>query len=268
MKWSAEAEEAVKKVPFFVRKRVRSRVEEEARTAGKAVVSLADVRTTQKRYLSGMSRDVKGYRIDMCFGPNGCPHRAVAGDDLYRQLEELLQARDLLGFLRERVTGDLKFHHEFRASLADCPNACSQPQIKDVGIIGAVSVRLGDAQCTACGACVDICREAVFSLGDQGPPRLDMGKCVACGQCVKACPTGTLVAGRTGYRVLLGGKLGRHPRLARELPGIYSADQVLEIFGDCLDFYKAHSHHGERFAELLTDAHFDDLVRRHAGARN
>ncbi|MDO8957596.1 MAG: hypothetical protein Q7W38_12220 [Deltaproteobacteria bacterium] len=30
MKWNAEANEAISKVPFFVRKRVRRRVEEEA----------------------------------------------------------------------------------------------------------------------------------------------------------------------------------------------------------------------------------------------
>ncbi len=30
MKWTPEAEKAVKKVPFFVRKRVRARVEKEA----------------------------------------------------------------------------------------------------------------------------------------------------------------------------------------------------------------------------------------------
>ncbi len=266
MKWSADAEDAIRKVPFFVRKRVRARVEQEARTAGKKVVSLADMQATQRRYLSGMSRDVKGYRIDMCFGPNGCPNRAVPGDELYRRLEELLQSQDLLGFLRQRVRGDLKFHHEFRISLADCPNACSQPQIKDVGILGAVDVRLTEEPCTACGACVDVCREGVFELDGEGPPRLALARCVACGQCVKACPTGTLAADRTGFRVLLGGKLGRHPRLARELPGIYSADQVLQIVGDCLAFYKAHSRRGERFAELMTDAFFDDLTRRYGAA--
>jgi len=49
VKWSTEAEEAVRKVPFFVRKRVRARVEQEARTAGRKAISLADVRTTQQR---------------------------------------------------------------------------------------------------------------------------------------------------------------------------------------------------------------------------
>jgi hypothetical protein len=38
MEWSPEAEAAIKKVPFFVRKRVRSRVEQDAKQAGKTVV--------------------------------------------------------------------------------------------------------------------------------------------------------------------------------------------------------------------------------------
>jgi hypothetical protein len=38
MKWTQDAEDAIKKVPFFVRKRVRARVEKEAMTEGKKVV--------------------------------------------------------------------------------------------------------------------------------------------------------------------------------------------------------------------------------------
>ncbi|MGD8446927.1 MAG: PCP reductase family protein, partial [Desulfobacterales bacterium] len=71
MEWSREAENAVKKIPFFVRKRVRARVENEAREAGKSSVSLADVKTTQARYLQRMSSEIKGYQVDGCFGPGG-----------------------------------------------------------------------------------------------------------------------------------------------------------------------------------------------------
>jgi len=38
MKWAPEAEVAIKKVPFFVRKKVRARVENEATVAGKKIV--------------------------------------------------------------------------------------------------------------------------------------------------------------------------------------------------------------------------------------
>ena len=42
MKWTPEAENAIKKVPFFVRKRVKKRVEDEARKAGADAVCLDD----------------------------------------------------------------------------------------------------------------------------------------------------------------------------------------------------------------------------------
>ena len=49
MKWTSEAEVAVKKVPFFIRKKVRSRVENDAAAAGKEKISLADVKATRAR---------------------------------------------------------------------------------------------------------------------------------------------------------------------------------------------------------------------------
>ena len=50
MKWTEEAEDAIRKVPFFVRKKVRKRVEKEAAGAGKTQVTLAGVKNTQARH--------------------------------------------------------------------------------------------------------------------------------------------------------------------------------------------------------------------------
>jgi NAD(P)H-nitrite reductase large subunit len=81
---------------------------------------------------------------------------------------------------------------------------------------------------------------------------------------MQVCPTGTIVEGAKGYRVQLGGKLGRHPRLAKELPGIYSQQQVLEIVKDCLKFYKNNSKYGQRFSQILTPVDFEEIVKRHS----
>ena len=109
MEWTPEAEAAIKKVPFFVRKRVRTRVEKEAGEAGKTQVTLTEVRQTQKRYLSGMETDIKGYQIDTCFGPGGCPNRAIEGESLAQKIEAIFEKEDLLSVLKQGVIGNLKF---------------------------------------------------------------------------------------------------------------------------------------------------------------
>jgi dissimilatory sulfite reductase (desulfoviridin) alpha/beta subunit len=259
MQWTVEAEAALKKVPFFVRKKVKLRVEKEAADEGKTIVDIKSVKNTQKRYLSGMAAEVKGYQLDTCFGPSGCPNRSTVSDDLVKRLEQVLQSANLRSFLKEQVGDDLKFHHEFRVTVADCPNACSQPQIKDVGIIGAVLPATTEEACTHCSACVDVCPDDAIAL-DETTVAIDRERCMACGKCILACPSGTLGEKVKGYRVLLGGKLGRHPRLAKELPGIFDEQGVIGIVEACLAMYKTKSRRGKRFAEVLTDTEFNELV--------
>ncbi len=264
MKWSKDAETALKKVPFFVRKKVRQRVENEAAAAGKTIVGLADVNTTRKQYLEGMASEIKGYQLDVCFGPGGCPNRTGDAGRLVERIETLLKEADLLTFLKRHVSGALKFHHEFRVTLAECPNACSQPQIKDIGIIAAAPPALTDVDCSRCEACRDACPDdAVTMAADMTRPVIASERCLACGRCVRACPTGTLTAQCRGYKILLGGKLGRRPRLGLEMPGIFSEDEVVGVVAACLDFYKQHSENGRRFADLITPAAFDHFVEKY-----
>ncbi len=262
MKWTTEADTAIKRVPFFVRKRVRARVEAEVHDAGKKIVSLEDVTTSQARFLSKMNSEIKGYQLETCFGPSGCPNRATISDQLIQKLETELKKEDLLGFLKNTVNGELKFHHEFRVTVADCPNACSQPQIKDIGIIGASLPEVTDEACTLCEACIEACREAAIKLDGQSP-KIDFNLCLKCGKCISVCPTGTLAATCSGYRVQIGGKLGRHPKLARELPALFTEKEVLQIVKDCIALYKEKSKRGRRCAEIFTDADFDDLISRY-----
>jgi dissimilatory sulfite reductase (desulfoviridin) alpha/beta subunit len=250
MQWSEEAEKAVGRVPFFVRKRVRRRVEEEAARYGAREVTLDHVNTCQKRFLNRMEDEVKGYQVETCFGPSGCPNRAVIDEQLPATLEALLASKDLRSFLKERVKGPLKMHHEFRLSVSDCPNACSRPQIVDLGLIGACIPEMTEEACSECGACIAICRESAIILED-GHPVIAPSKCLFCAQCARVCPTGTLKEGGKGYRILVGGKLGRHPRLARELPGIHPPQETLKIVERCTDVFQKNCVSGERFGEIL-----------------
>lgn len=264
MRWSTKAEAAIRKVPFFVRKRVRTRVEEEARRRGNDSVSIQDVDAVRQQYLKSMSDEVKGYQIENCFGAGGCPNQAVQTDTLVKNIEKLLKNAGLRDFLKTKVGGDLKFHQEFRVSVADCPNACSQPQIRDIGIIGAAAPIATAEPCSQCGACTDICRETAIRLsGENRPPELDLGRCVRCGRCAAECPTGTLAARIIGYRVQLGGKLGRHPQLGHELPCLLGEEDVLSLVRDCIELFMSRWQPGERFGSLLTHADLDAFRRRY-----
>ena len=91
-------------------------------------------------------------------------------------------------------------------------------------------------------------------------PEINADLCLMCGLCVKACLTGSISEGDRGFRVQIGGKLGRHPRLATELPGIYNEDDVLNIINRCLQYYFTHCKHGERFAEIIAGVEINQIV--------
>jgi len=206
--------------------------------------------------------EVRGYSVETCFGPSGCPNRAVSWDDTASRLEESLARKDLKKHLKEKVGDSLKFHHEFRIAIADCPNCCSRPQICDVGLVGASKPVITDVPCSHCGACVEVCPDKVVTLEENmEAPKIDFTKCLDCGKCINVCPTGTLAEALSGYRVLVGGKLGRHPHLADELPGIHLQDEALEIVDRCVDYYKENNKCGERLGEVIQNRGLETLKK-------
>lgn len=262
MKWSKEAEEAVSRVPFFVRKRVKKKVEEEAERTASPFVTLQHVQDSKKRFLKDMDQEVKGFQVETCFGVSECPNRAVECPGIDLTLEEELQKRDLRTFLKGRVQGPLKMHHDFRVSLSCCPNACSRPQIVDFGLVGARRPKVTEEPCSQCGACIEACKEEAIHLEDSADgPTIDFGKCLSCGQCITTCPTGTLKEDYQGFRVLVGGKLGRHPQLGKELGRIYSREEMIRLLNEYLDLYQAKNQHGERLSEILNRLEENERIR-------
>ena len=259
MEWDTDADAAVRKVPFFVRPKVKKRLEAFVKDQGRTRVTLADVEALKKKFLSkgGMEKEIRGYEVTSCFSGGKCPNAVQVGTELAADIEKIMAEADLFGFLKSRVKGDLKFHHEFKVVIADCPNACSRPQIADIGIIGADQPGVGEECCSQCGACETACPDDAVTLTEEGPT-IDFNSCLSCGKCIRVCPTGTLETAQAGFRVFLGGRLGRHPRLAMEVPGILSHADVLALVEKCLAFYKANSDRGQRFSHLIDSV--DDVL--------
>ncbi|MBW1879673.1 MAG: 4Fe-4S binding protein [Deltaproteobacteria bacterium] len=198
-----------------------------------------------------------GFRIETCSGSTGCRNRAVSTDSLGERLESLLSEAHLAEHLDP--SGAAAPHRPLIVALAGCPNACTRPQVRDIGIIGASPPVVSPEPCSECWACAEVCREEAITVdpGD-GPPRIDTSRCVRCGDCHEVCPSGALTAGASGFRVMIGGRLGRHPRLATEIPFLLTEDEVIELIGACAQLYVDRREGGRRFTDVFGEA---DLVR-------
>lgn len=187
------------------------------------------------------------YEVAIC--ATRCPLNLAETASLAEYMRETLEAHNLPGHFQARVRGPVLSHHRFKVALAGCPNACSEPQIKDFAVIAAVELATAPELCTGCGACLKACREGALGVEEEGP-RLDLERCLGCGLCARACATGALTVARAGYRVLVGGKLGRHPQLAQTWLTFADAATVRRAFVAALELWLAESH-GERLGEIL-----------------
>lgn len=167
-------------------------------------------RTMSPRNTSPTALITDHYEIRGC---RACPNALIGVAATAATVAHVVKASGWSEALDRRLGGrPARVHEKFRAAIAGCPNACSEPQIRDFGVLGQVEPGRGEAECTQCEACVAACREEAVEVDDE--PSVNHDLCVNCGACVAACPTGALIEERRGYRVTAGGNLGRHPRLA------------------------------------------------------
>ena len=77
-------------------------------------------------------------------------------------------------------------------------------------------------------------------------------KCIGCGDCVYSCPISAWQKRQEGYRIFVGGKMGKFPKLGKEvLDFTETRGKVLEIIKKTLEFYKKLGKKNERFRDTL-----------------
>ncbi len=199
-----------------------------------------------------MSR--KAYHIKLCWGiEKGECHNLLQKDpSLKHDLESVLEASGWPECLLDNLQREIKPLDQFSISISGCPNGCSRPQIADLGLLQAQVPEVQHKVCTGCGECATACREGAIDV-QSGVAEIDPQQCLWCGVCVRSCPEWAIIPRKQGYRVQVGGKLGRHPRLAEELPGIQSKDQMLQILEGCLELHKKHYQPGIRFCRVVAE---------------
>jgi len=194
-------------------------------------------------------------RLEQCRGasPQGCRHALRRDDTLADAMHRTADALGWSGYLTDRVTGPIARHQAFAVSVCGCANGCSRPHIASLGLVPARSPAWNAARCDRCLACLAACREHALVM-DKAGLTIDRDRCLRCGDCLKACKVGALESEIQGYRVLVGGRLGRRPRLARELPGLYSPQAALEVLRLSLELMMSRTDQLARFAEAIDAA--------------
>jgi len=283
MDWEEDALGAISKAPALLRGMVRKKVEGYVRQKGRTVVTLADVSEARDLAMRGRARAAREgaepdeygglsaeeierivtetktavtsnsrfYEVKVCGGAFGCPRALFDVQDLADRIIERIEASGLPEAVQARVRPPILRHHKFTVAVAGCPNSCSQPQIQDFGVQGRARVGLGSGSCTQCMACVRICSEGCIVV-DRSGPEIDRGACIDCGDCAMVCPSETLVVQERGFTALIGGKLGRHPQLAREIAWFCDEQALLGALDSAMDIFMNHMQSGERLADAVT----------------
>ncbi|MBO8168035.1 MAG: 4Fe-4S binding protein [Thermoanaerobacteraceae bacterium] len=199
--------------------------------------------------------------LETCRAAQGCPNSCFEMTEVVKQLKELTAKREINEQLRQKAPGKALYHHIFRVSVSGCPNSCSQPQIKDIGLQGQQVVAVQRDRCTACRGCIRVCPDKAIRISD-GTAVIDRSRCLNCGICARACPAKAMVVEDTGFRVLVGGKLGRRPHLADEIYPLVKKEEVVPLVDSLLQIYLKEAHPGEKFAGLVNRLGLEYLRKR------
>jgi len=187
--------------------------------------------------------------VKFCRGTTvGCPNSLVSGQPEIEAIKSVLMEAVAAGAAQQRKGQTGSHHPGLRVALAACPNACTEPQTKDVGII-AIQFPTGvGASCDGCSRCEMVCREDAIRVAN-GKAQIVPERCVGCGQCIRGCPNDAISSEPLRFRILVGGRMGRHPRWAEQLC-IADGPDVVKVVRGFLDEVRRHAGPGERAAKV------------------
>ena len=323
MEWDEEASLRLEKIPVFVRRMARSKIEKRASDKGKNIVTLEDVEDAKAGFMgTGSVKSDKGvinanpfsldskagedkfeilkrsdeyseedglpamYTIEICRGEDvECPFLIAEIKGLRQKMKDRLKEIEFSKKLISRIDGKILPHQRLKIAIASCPNCCSMPQIRDFGVHVRATVSVDeDFECNGCGNCLRACKEGAIRItgmsneqreeaGDGQPENgkkvvtINYDRCVHCGLCAEVCPTGTIKTDKKCFRVMIGGKLGRHPRFADDLTGFADESEVLKALDVCVDAL-LNEKKEKRFGELVRKIGIEEFKRRLNGNKD
>lgn len=188
---------------------------------------------------AGLRKGTCGPRVRgivACQGNTVCPRGLINPQDIAQKLDEKYFAMEV--------------PHKFKIGVTGCPASCAKPQENDFGIMGGVDPKWVEAECIGCSLCQEVCRMDAIKVED-GIVTFEREKCDFCGDCISSCPTDAWIIDRTGYSLLIGGKVGRSPQMGVKFAELVNETELFEILNRTMKFYNENALKGERVGDTV-----------------
>ncbi len=205
-------------------------------------IQLKDVDAVKRELAEvGLTPGVCGPRVRTiiaCQGNTLCPYGLVNAEEIGAKADQRYYGKEL--------------PHKFKLAFTGCINSCAKPQENDFGSMGVVDPEWESENCSQCRLCEDICSSGAIRFNESDQLQYDSSICNLCGDCIRVCPMDCWKAKRVGHTVFVGGRIGRHPELARELARLVDEERLFELMDRTIEFFTAQAKRGERFGATLS----------------
>jgi dissimilatory sulfite reductase (desulfoviridin) alpha/beta subunit len=85
----------------------------------------------------------------------------------------------------------------------------------------------------------------------EGIMELDREGCNNCGLCIGKCPFDAVPDGKVDYKVIIGGRWGKHIRIGTPLNDVFTKDEAMDIIEKTILLFKEKGLPGERLSTVI-----------------
>ncbi|MGA2105960.1 MAG: 4Fe-4S binding protein [Methanoregula sp.] len=184
--------------------------------------------------------------VTSCLGTRHCKFGIIDSVGLAKEIDKRFFGREL--------------PVKVRIAISACPNGCESERLNEIGITGTRRPIRDPGLCTGCGTCTHYCREKAIEVTD-GLVVLHKDLCMECGFCILPCPFNIISAEDPEYRITVGGRRGRHPKLGRHLITVKTQEDAIRVVDRIIYWIYRQASSGAMLPEQLDELEFDEFMK-------